>query len=70
MGESELFVVRIWRQLASDFRASVRRVDEDQTHHFSNPEEVARFLCATTHTGGGPMDAAGAIGVPSVNAKD
>lgn len=70
MGESELFVVRIWRQLASDFRASVRRVDEDQTHHFSNPEEVARFLCAAPHKGGGPMDTTAASGVPGVNAKD
>jgi len=42
--DPELFVVRVWRELASGFRASVRRVDEEQTHHFSQPEEMARFL--------------------------
>lgn len=46
MVESELFVVRVWRQLSSGFRASVRRVDEDQTHHFSRPEEMALFLAS------------------------
>jgi hypothetical protein len=46
MSDPELFVVRIWRQLASGFRASVRRVDGDETHHFSRPEEITCFLSA------------------------
>ena len=44
MTRSELFVVRIWHQIAGGFRASVRRVDEEETRHFSQPDEVTRFL--------------------------
>lgn len=46
MTDPEVFIVRIWRQLASGFRASARRVDDDQTRYFSEPDEVARFLQA------------------------
>ena len=44
MTDPEIFVVRIWRQLAGGFRASVRRVDEDQPHLFTAATQVARFL--------------------------
>ena len=47
MTDPELFVVRIWRQLADGFRASVRRVDDEETRHFSNPDEVTQFLSGT-----------------------
>jgi hypothetical protein len=40
----EIFIVRIWRQLAGGFRASVRRVDEEQPHHFTAAAQVTRFL--------------------------
>lgn len=69
MSESELFVVRVWRQWASDFRAAVRRVDEEQTHHFSQPDEVVRFLRAAAQTGAGPDDAAPAVAASSANLK-
>ena len=44
MTQSELFVVRIWHQSEGGFRASVRRVDEEETRHFSHPAEVTLFL--------------------------
>lgn len=44
MTDPEIFIVRIWRQLAEGFRASVRRVDEEQPHHFTAVVEMARFL--------------------------
>lgn len=44
MTDPEIFIVRIWRQLAGGFRASARRVDDEETHHFSQPNDVVRFL--------------------------
>ena len=44
MTDPELFVVRVWRRLEGRFRASVRRVDEEETRHFSRPDEVTQFL--------------------------
>ncbi len=44
MVDSQLFVVRVWQALSGGFRASVRRVDDDQTHHFDRPDAVTRFL--------------------------
>jgi hypothetical protein len=44
MTDPEIFIVRIWRQFAVGFRASVRRVDEEQPHHFTAAAEMARFL--------------------------
>ena len=44
MTDPEIFIVRIWRQLAGGFRASVRRVDEEQPHLFTAATQVARFL--------------------------
>ncbi len=61
MTHSELFVVRIWHQLAGGFRATVRRVDEEQTRHFSQPEEVTNFLTAAAEAeAGSPSDRASA----------
>lgn len=50
MSDPELFVVRIWHRLATGFRASVRRVDTEQTQVFSQPDELARFLSTPTQT--------------------
>lgn len=44
MTDPELFVVRVWRRREGRFRASVRRVDEEETRHFSRPDEVTQFL--------------------------
>ena len=60
MTDPELFIVRVWRQLAGAFHASVRRVDGDETHHFSQPGEVARFLVEPA----APADQAGAAPRP------
>lgn len=60
MTHSELFVVRIWHQLAGGFRATVRRVDEEQTRHFSQPEEVTHFLTAAAEAGSPSDDRASA----------
>lgn len=57
MNDPVLFVVRIWHGLASGFRASVRRVDEEEVHHFSRPDEVARFLSGAAQPGATPDDA-------------
>ena len=48
MTHSDLFVVRIWHQIAGGFRASVRRVDEEETRHFTQPGEVASFLATVS----------------------
>jgi hypothetical protein len=48
MNDPELFVVRIWRQVAADFRATARRVDDEETHLFSRPDELTRFLATPT----------------------
>lgn len=44
MTDPEIFIVRIWRQLAGGFRASVRRVDEEEVHLCTAADEVVRFL--------------------------
>jgi hypothetical protein len=54
MTDPELFLVRIWRQLAGGFHASVRRVDGEETRHFSKPDEVTQFLCDTAAQGQSP----------------
>lgn len=43
MNDSTLFVVRVWRQREL-FRASVRRVDDEQARWFDSAQEVARYL--------------------------
>ena len=70
MSDPELFVVRIWRQLASGFRASARRVDSEEVHHFTQPDEVARFLSAAAEPDAGPNDAADRIVPARVNPKE
>ena len=67
MTNPELFVVRIWRQLAGGFRASVRRVDEEETRHFSQPEEVTRFLSAAAAPSAATDDAARAGAPPAIH---
>lgn len=39
----QLFVVHVWRQ-HSRFRASVRRVDREETRLFTTPLQLARYL--------------------------
>ena len=67
MNDPELFLVRIWHQLASGFRASARRVDEEETHHFSQPEEITRFLSAAAQHCAAPNDAAERASPPPAN---
>lgn len=43
MNQVDLFLVRVWR-FAPDFRASVRRVDEEAVHVFSSAQSVGEFL--------------------------
>lgn len=63
MQGATLFVVRVW--MADGFRASVRRVDDEDTHWFTSATEVTRYLeisCAARapETGAG----AGGAGAP------
>lgn len=44
MTDPEVFIVRIWRQLAGGFRASVRRVDEEKVHFCTAADQVARYF--------------------------
>lgn len=39
----QLFVVHVWRQ-RTRFRASVRRVDREETQLFTTPTQLARYL--------------------------
>lgn len=43
MDQVDLFLVRVWR-LAPDFRATVRRVDDEAVHVFSSAQSVSEFL--------------------------
>jgi hypothetical protein len=43
MGESTVFVVRIWRD-APPFRATARPVESDEAMVFYEPAELLRFL--------------------------
>lgn len=49
MGETTLFVVRVWRE-TDGFRAAVRRVDDEDTRLFRAAGEVARYLEASVVT--------------------
>jgi hypothetical protein len=53
VSESTLFVVRVWRQWAS-FRASVRRVDDEDTRFFEQASDVARYLETSAVPAGKP----------------
>lgn len=48
--ESELFLIRIWRPIAGGFRASARRMEDEETRYFSQPDEVARFLVSAVES--------------------
>jgi hypothetical protein len=43
LSDSTLFVVRVWRQHEA-FRASVRRVDDEDTRLFDAAIDLARYL--------------------------
>jgi hypothetical protein len=43
VSDPTLFVVRVWRQREA-FRASVRRVDDEQVRLFTTAAEMARYL--------------------------
>lgn len=47
MAEKQLFLVRVWQHL-SQFRASVRSVDEDEPRLFTHPQQVGEFLSAAS----------------------
>jgi hypothetical protein len=65
MSDPELFVVRVWRQLAGSFHASARRVDDEQTRHFSQPDELTRYLSAAADGAPDPAEPATASGPDS-----
>jgi hypothetical protein len=44
--DTQLFLVRVWQHLAQ-FRASVRGVDEEEPHLFTEPAQVTEFLVHT-----------------------
>lgn len=46
MGETALYVVRVWRE-TDGFRAAVRRVEDEDTRLFDDATEVARYLEAS-----------------------
>jgi hypothetical protein len=47
--ETQLYVVHVWRQRAR-FRASVRRVDCEETRLFTTPTQLARYLAEACST--------------------
>ncbi len=47
MTDTTLFLVRVWRQFTA-FRASVRRVEDADTHLFKSADDMARYLEDTT----------------------
>jgi hypothetical protein len=44
MDDATLFLVRVWHQGQAGFRASARRVDEEDTLLFGEAEALARYL--------------------------
>jgi hypothetical protein len=57
MGDSILFVVRVWSD--GGFRASVRNVDDENTQLFGAADELARYLEAATGAQGAPLSRVG-----------
>jgi hypothetical protein len=47
MTETTLFLVRVWRQVTA-FRASVRRVEGEDTQLFESAYDMAHYLDTTT----------------------
>lgn len=43
MGETRLFLVRVWRE-GAQFRASVRAIDDDEPRLFTSPGPLGEFL--------------------------
>ena len=56
MDDATLFLVRVWHQGQAGFRASARRVDEEEAHLFGEADALARFL-ADAPTAAAPADA-------------
>ena len=44
MDDAILFLVRVWHQGQAGFRASARRVDQEDTHLFAEAGALARYL--------------------------
>jgi hypothetical protein len=44
MDDAILFLVRVWHQGQAGFRASARRVDEEDAHLFAEADALARYL--------------------------
>ena len=44
MDDATLFLVRVWHQGQAGFRASARRVDEEDAHLFAEADALARYL--------------------------
>jgi hypothetical protein len=44
MDDTTLFLVRVWRHGRAGFRASARRVDEEDAHLFAEADALARYL--------------------------
>lgn len=64
MDEARLFMVRVWHG-AQDFRASVRRVEDDRVHMFHAVDDLARFFAhGGLDTGTDEVPAAGARCAP------
>lgn len=54
MGDTQLFLVRVWQD-GAQFRAAVRAADDEQPHLFTAPNEVSEFLrCAVSSGEGSP----------------
>lgn len=53
MRETQLFLVRVW-QHHSEFRASVRAVDDGEPRLFTEPVQVGEFLRAASALSAAP----------------
>jgi hypothetical protein len=56
MDDATLFLVRVWHQGQAGFRASARRVDEEDAHLFAETDALARYL-ADAPIAAAPADA-------------
>jgi hypothetical protein len=61
MDDAILFLVRVWHQGQAGFRASARRVDEEDAHLFAEADTLARYLADAP---GGPAIAPDTSGDP------
>ncbi len=44
MDDATLFLVRVWHRGQAGFRASARRLDEEDAHLFAEANALARYL--------------------------